>query len=393
MKLKILFSILGLLFLIPSLVFAYPDVLTDYDYKTAVDYISEEGIVSGYPDGTYRPGSKINRAEFTKIVVGAGLNYDPGQDPSGYDIYALAGLSFSDIEDGAWYIPYLRKAVQNGIIDGYPDGTFKPAANINLVEAAKILVKTLNVETEEPQGSEWYSEYIETLDNLKYLPPSFGYLAQVVTRGEMAEMVWRILTKNHNQEFVTVSKLENPCYPLGDDVPANVDMQLVRATWLQWYNDARAAEGITPLTYNSQLARTANVWSQEAVRRGEITHKRDPGDSYYDYWKITQWFKDLGLEFKNVNRITFTENIAWEYYNCSESQPDCTDHMIPQARKAFDFYMSEKGKAYTAHYDSIMQPLFKEIGLGIAVDRSANRYYLTVHYGTEITSNPWPICE
>ena len=67
--------------------------------------------------------------------------------------------------------------------------------------------------------------------------------------------------------------------------------------------------------------------------------------------------------------------------------------MIPQVRKAFDFYMSEKGQAYTAHYDSIMNPYFKIVGLGIAVDRSANRYYLTVHYGTEITSNPFPICE
>ena len=106
-----------------------------------------------------------------------------------------------------------------------------------------------------------------------------------------------------------------------------------------------------------------------------------------------KWFKNLGLEFKNVNRITHTENIAWEYFDCPESNADCTENMIPQARKAFDFYMGEKGEAYTAHYDSIMQPYFKEVGLGIAIDRSAKRYYLTVHYGTEITSDPWPICQ
>ncbi len=371
---------------------AYPDIGNDYEYKTAVDYITEEGIVSGYPDGTYRPDHKINRAEFTKIVVGAGLSYDPGQDTSGYDIYQPVGLSFSDIEPGSWYIPYLRKAVENGIIDGYPDGTFKPSANINLVEASKILVKTLNVQTSEPKRQDWYSEYIETLDQFKYIPSSFSYLSQEVTRGDMAEFVWRILAKKSDRSSVTVSELQNPCYPLGDEVPDNVDMDRVRVTWLKWYNEARSAEGREPLVYNHQLSRTANVWSQEAVRRSEITHQRNPGDSYYDYWKITEWFKDLGLVFKNVNRVTHTENIAWEYYNCSESQSDCTDYMIPQARKAFDFYIGEKGKDYTAHYDSIMQPYFKEVGLGIAIDRSAKRYYLTVHYGTEITSSPWPIC-
>ena len=379
---KIILSI-GVFFIFIAAALAYPDVGSDYQYKTAIDYITEEGIVQGYPDGTYKPNNKINRAEFTKIIVEAKIGENP---------IASASNCFPDVPSDQWFASYVCYAKSRGIISGYPDGYFRPANNINLVEAAKILVNTLEI-PKEPQGTEWYSEYIEAMATFKYLPPTFTYFDQKVTRGEMAEMVWRILEQKSDQESVTVAELNNPCYPLGDDVPANVDMERVRATWLNWYNDARAEEGITPLTYNPQLSRTANVWSQEAVLRGEITHQRDPGDSYYDYWKITEWFKDLGLEFKNVNRVTYTENIAWEYYNCPESQADCTDHMIPQVRKAFDFYMSEKGQAYTAHYDSIMNPYFKIVGLGIAIDRSANRYYLTVHYGTEITSNPFPICE
>ena len=380
---KIILSI-GVFFIFIAVALAYPDVGSDYQYKTAIDYITEERIVQGYPDGTYKPNNKINRAEFTKIIVEAKISENPKSS---------AADCFPDVPKNEWFASYVCYAKQQGIISGYPDGYFRPANNINLVEATKILVKTLDVPTEEPEGTEWYSKYIEAMADHNYIPPSFTYFDQKVTRGEMAEMVWRILEKVSSQESATVAELNNPCYPLGDDVPANVDMERVRTTWLKWYNDARAEEGIAPLTYNPQLSRTANVWSQEAVLRGEITHQRDPGDSYYDYWKITDWFKDLGLEFKNVYGVTHTENIAWEYYNCPESQDDCTDHMIPQVRKAFDFYMSEKGQAYTAHYDSIMNPYFKIVGLGIAVDRSANRYYLTVHYGTEITSNPFPICE
>lgn len=390
---KKIVAILILLLAVPLIALAYPDVTDDYSYKTAVDFITGQGIVSGYPDGTYRPNRTINRAEFTKIIVGAGLDYDPGQDPSGFDIYQPVGLSFSDIEAGAWYIPYLRKAVENGIISGYPDGTFKPSAEINLVEASKILVKTLEVATQEPKGGEWYSEYIEALTGSNFIPSSFTYLSQTVTRGEMAEMVWRILEGKTSQSAVGLSALLDPCVPLGEDMPANVDMDRVRAAWLTLYNDVRADLGLHPYSYNEQLARTAIAWSQEAVRRGEITHKRDPGDSYYDYRKITDWFKSYGLEFKNVYRVTHTENIAWEYYNCPSTQADCTDHMVQQMKKAFDFYMSEKDKDYKAHYNSIINGYFNEIGLGIAVDENAKRYYLTVHYGTEITSNPVPICK
>jgi len=388
---KTIFSF-GFALLIPTLVLAYSDVPDSYQYKVAVDSISEKGIVSGYADGTFKPEAKINRAEFTKIVVGVALNYNSSQDPSGYDIYAPASLSFSDIEPKAWYIPYLRKAVENDIISGYPDGTFKPAQTINLVEAAKILVNSFKVQTIQPVGSEWYSQYLETLAGQNAIPSTFHSMTQAVTRGEMAEMVWRILEKKTDQPTTPLAELLNPCNPLGDEAPANVDMKRVRETWLKWYFDARLAEGLATYVYNDQLSRTANIWSQEAVRRGEITHKRDPGDAYYDYNKITAWFKNLGLEFKNVNRVTHTENIAWEMFNCSASQSDCTDEMISQVRKAFDFYMAEKDQPYKAHYNSIMNKYFKEIGLGIAVDTTKHKYYLTVHYGTEIISNPWPIC-
>lgn len=365
-------------------VYAYSDVDSGYDYKTAVDYITDKGIVSGYDDGTFRPLNQINRAEFTKIIVEAKLGRNPSES---------AKRCFPDMRSADWFASYVCYAKDQGWIGGYPDGDFKPANNINLAEASKILVNVMGVPTKTPSGSEWYSQYVEAMGVRHYFPSSLGHFGAEITRGEMGEMVWRILEEKEDEPYKTVAELESPCYPLGDDVPANVDMERVRVTWLQWYNDARAEEGREPLAYNQQLARTANSWSQEAVRRGEITHQRDPGDSYYDYRKITEWFKNLGLEFKNVNRVTHTENIAWEYYNCSESEDDCTDHMIPQVRKAFDFYMGEKGQAYTAHYDSIMQPYFKEVGLGIAVDRTANRYYLTVHYGTEIVSDPWPICQ
>lgn len=108
---------------------------------------------------------------------------------------------------------------------------------------------------------------------------------------------------------------------------------------------------------------------------------------------IADWFEDQGLTFENRYRVTFTENIGWGPFRCSSSKSDCTDEMIDTIRGSFDFYMDEKYDDYKPHYNSLMNEYFDEIGLGIAVDEGAGQYYLSVHYGTKITSDPLPICE
>lgn len=182
------------------------------------------------------------------------------------------------------------------------------------------------------------------------------------------------------------------CVEMPVGVPANIDMQKVNATWLGWYNQARAKQGLSAYVYNDQLDRSALIWSLAAVKKGRIDHKRPGQKSYYDYKKVMAWFAALGLKFKNVHGETAVENIAWDYYKCPSSSKDCTDALIKAIRHGFDFFMSEKGKKYRPHYESIMNSQFKEIGLGVAVDPVHKKFFLTVHYATVISSDPSPIC-
>ena len=170
---------------------AFTDVPAEHPQFQAITWMETEGAVKGYADGTYKPSQSINRAEFTKIIAAAVLGYSTEQDPSGFDIYSAAGLAFSDVANGAWYIPYVRFALELGIISGYPDGTFHPERNINIAEAAKIIVRGHGFAVGD-EAPDWYRPYVDALADRNAIPPSVRSFDQFLTRGEMAEMLYRL---------------------------------------------------------------------------------------------------------------------------------------------------------------------------------------------------------
>ncbi|GAB0174596.1 MAG: hypothetical protein HHAS10_04750 [Candidatus Altimarinota bacterium] len=162
----------------------------------------------------------------------------------------------------------------------------------------------------------------------------------------------------------------------------NVNMSTVRATWLGWYNEYRSSLKLGSYTYDSRLDSTAHDWNIVfSTGKGENHHRRNSSDSYYDFSIIDSWFKNRGIDPKVINRSKHTENVGYGYYNCSDS--DCTNELIASIRTTWDFFMSEKGKSYDAHYRSIINPYFTKVGMDIIVVPSEKRYYLTMHFITE----------
>lgn len=349
-------------------------------YRDAIEYVQNQGIVKGYSDGTYKPDSPINRAEFSKILIETIL----GQAPT-----KVSPSCFPDVEESMWYEPYVCEAKKKKIINGYPDGTFGGANNVNVAEAAKIIVNSFSIPFSETNTtSYWFTPYIIALNDQHNLPTSIAQANQALTRGEMAEMIMRIKTSTKNKPSLTACDLiqevcpENSFSGYGDENLKNVDMAKVRVSWLAWYNSERMKAGLQPYTYNNTLNKTAYIWSTYSKDIGSMSHKRPGQEAYYDYNIIKEWFRNLGVEFENVSTVTFTENIGWGPYSCSSA--DCTQNLIDNVRSTFDFYMAEKDKADRPHYNSVMNKYFKEIGLGIVVDTAQKKYYLTVHYGTKI---------
>lgn len=109
---------------------------TDTEGHWAIDSINKfvsSGIIEGYEDNTFRPDNNVTRAEFVKIV-----NKTFGFTEEGE-------VNFTDIDKNSWYYQDLKKATKAGYISGYEDGTFKPNDSITREEVAEILKNLTNL--------------------------------------------------------------------------------------------------------------------------------------------------------------------------------------------------------------------------------------------------------
>ena len=109
----------------------YTDVAAGAWYNNAVSTLSAMGIITGYPDGTFRPNAYITRAEFAAIAA----RFDADGDKT------LA--AFSDIANH-WAKDEISVAYNNGWVDGYPGGTFGPQRNITRAETVTLVNRVLN---------------------------------------------------------------------------------------------------------------------------------------------------------------------------------------------------------------------------------------------------------
>lgn len=109
----------------------FTDVSNDAWYCSAVSTLSAMGIISGYPDATFRPNASITRAEFAAIATRFDVNGDK------------TPVSFSDIA-GHWAKDEIAVAANNGWVNGYEDGSFRPQNKITRAETMSLVNRVLN---------------------------------------------------------------------------------------------------------------------------------------------------------------------------------------------------------------------------------------------------------
>jgi hypothetical protein len=105
------------------------DVPSDDTFYSYVETAYNQGIISGYGDGRFRPGEQITRAQLAKVVV---LSQSWTSDTAG-------GPHFSDVPTSSPFYDYIETAYNHGTISGYGDGTFHPGNSATRGQICKII--------------------------------------------------------------------------------------------------------------------------------------------------------------------------------------------------------------------------------------------------------------
>ncbi len=109
---------------------SFSDVPGSYWAYSYIDSLYCRSVIGGYGDGTFRPANNTTRGQFTKMLA---LSF-------GWNLYDPAFPTFSDVPPGSIYYRYIETAYLREIISGYQDGTFRPNEPISRAQTAKMIV-------------------------------------------------------------------------------------------------------------------------------------------------------------------------------------------------------------------------------------------------------------
>jgi len=223
-----LLTMLGL----PCMSFAASQSFTDVPAQSpqyaAVEYLKEQGVLSGYSDPStssgqapsfvFKPQQIVNRAEMIKIIV----TNKVGSGATSADPTAL----FQDVKADAWYAPYVSRAVELNLIDDPSmQATFRPEHPVTRAETLKMIFASYAIDVQGNYGEITYPLASDAISPLDWFYPyvRFGLTSssiqttenrllpqQEMTRGDTAELLYRfLLYRDGKQTQTLLSATEN----------------------------------------------------------------------------------------------------------------------------------------------------------------------------------------
>jgi len=181
--------------------------IEDHEYASSIEKLAALGVIVGDPEGTFRPDDPVKRSEFAKMIV-----IMLGKENAAKLMQGEAS-NFSDVGPDHWASGFINVAELLGIVNGYPDGTFKPDNHITYTEAFKMVLCAMGYKEGGYTVLRWPGTWIiqaaslgldEGIDVSPNLP---------ITRGEVAKVFDNALVLPHvtiGEKGFEVPDPENP---------------------------------------------------------------------------------------------------------------------------------------------------------------------------------------
>ena len=206
-----------------------------------IEALVAKGIISGFPDGSFRPEAPITRAQAATIIAKT------------FQLPIIRNVkNFIDIQTGFWAASAISRAAGMGFINGFPDGTFRPEKNLSKIHAILALTNGLRFSGGNPNSLQVYQDRAqvpsyatngvaiatEKLLVVNYPEVSLLEPLRDITRAEVVAMVYQALVANHKEKPIISPYIVNP----DTDTPSFSDL---RGHWAENFIRALVSMGLT----------------------------------------------------------------------------------------------------------------------------------------------------
>lgn len=192
MNKKTLSLIIALVMIIgsTSIAFAVPADVVGTSFENAVERLENLGVLTGYPDGTFRPNDNIKRSEYSAVVVRAKQLQQEATNSQGTTI-------FGDVPANHWASGYINVAEEENLIKGkgMVNGVnkFAPDANIKYEEAITIVVRALGYESAAADNGGYPNGHLAVATQEGLLQNVNGTIGTLANRGLVAQLTYNAL--------------------------------------------------------------------------------------------------------------------------------------------------------------------------------------------------------
>ena len=279
-------------------------------YQEAVDVISEIGVVDGYTGGDFKPTDVLTRGAAAKIICNLILG------PTTASALSASSAPFKDVPVSNTFAGYITYCAQEKIINGYPDGTFRPTGTLTGNAFMKMLLGALGYDSavESYTGPNWSVAVIKQAAGIGLDDGNDEFVgSKAVTRQEAALYAFNMLqTTMVEYDAKTSVDINGATVTIAGDKAKEVENTSRTDGYIDDDNKMQFAERyFTDLRLTTDttddFGRPANTWRFKGVEVGTFAKTADA--TYTADVKLGQIYSDLGMSDKDEAAPVFVDGV------------------------------------------------------------------------------------
>ena len=287
------------------------------NYEEAVEVMSTLGVVGGYTDGSFNPQGTLTRGAAAKIICNLILGTTTA------DALTADAAPYKDVATTNVFAPYIAYCAKEGIISGYADGTFRPAATLTGYAFMKMLLGALGLQADKEgyTGPNWsisvakraLSKDVALDDGLK---GEFNG-AKAATREEACLYALNMLKAG------TFSYPNDNTVIVGN-VSVSTSAKPVQDKNKPYYETV--FKNLFAHSTSDAFGRPATRWDYKGVKIG--TYAKTPDLTYVGSVKVNDIYADLNMSTKDTTANLYVNGVS---FDTAENGKDAATFTVSKA--------------------------------------------------------------